>query len=158
MGGRGKHLGSKLDKLTPMPIQLNNYGDDIENYSGSSNKLSHITNVMVGEYHQISGDAGKSYIVWSIKIILDDSIYSSILIYKRYSELQALRTNLLNHFPQDAKNIPDLPPKDSINLDRLFLSNNWLEHRRKGIQWFLSNILLNPKFQNSSIVKDFILK
>lgn len=150
---------SQLNKLIPVPIQLNNFEDvpeDSENQA--ANKLSHITNVMVGDHHQISGDAGKSYIVWSIKIILDDSIYSSILIYKRYSELEALRNKMINHFPQDVSNIPQLPPKDNVKLSRLFLANNWLEERRKGIQWFMSNILLNPKFQNSLIVLEFILK
>lgn len=141
-----------LRKVNPMPIELNK-NDDIPLPS-----LSHITNVMVGEYHHIAGDAGPSYLVWTIKVILNNSLHSSLLIYKRYSELLSFRDDLINHFHEYSSDIPPLPPKDSINFGRFMLSDTWLENRRKGIQWFLSNILLNPKFQNTDIVKKFILQ
>jgi hypothetical protein len=148
---------SQLNKLLPVPIQLNNFEDDIETADVLASRLSHITNVMVGEHHTVSGQIGKPYVVWSIKIILDDSDYASIVLYKRYSELEQFRSQLLAQFPSESKNIPPLPSKDNVNLDRLFMTNKWLEHRRRGLQWFLSNILLNPRFQSSFIVKEFIL-
>lgn len=156
---------SKLNKILPVPIELHN-GEEIESSNPHSNhpnnhnnKLSHITDVIVGENHSITGESGSPYMVWSIKITLDDSIYSSILIYKRYREIHKLRHDLADYFKDDpGVMIPPLPPKDSLSLDRLFESKNWLEERRKGLQWFMSNVLLDPVFQGCPIVKEFMLK
>lgn len=152
---------SRLNKILPVPIELLNEDDDIEESQTSAsttNRLSHITNVLVGEHHVVEGEVGKSYIVWLIKIVLDDSEYSSIVIYKRYNEIAQFHQDLVSRYQNNSTAIiPSLPPKDSFSIDRLFLLNNWLEDRRRGLQWFMSNVLLNPKLQNSEIVKDFIL-
>ncbi|KAK6465583.1 Phox homologous domain-containing protein [Scheffersomyces coipomensis] len=167
---------SRLNRILPVPIELHNDEEDIEsvdninrvNGSGDSRnnthqspkkqKLSHITNVMVGEHHLIEGEYGKPYISWAIKIVLDDSDYSSIIVYKRYSEIEQFHQDLLHHY-QNTKStlIPNLPPKDNFSIERLLLSNNWLEERRKGLQWFMSNVLLNPKLQDCEVIKKFIL-
>ncbi|KAK6457041.1 Phox homologous domain-containing protein [Scheffersomyces xylosifermentans] len=154
---------SQLNKILPVPIELHDGDQDIEQSTNNAearkaNKLSHITNVLVGEHHLVEGESGKSYIVWSIKIILDDSEYSSIVIYKRYNEILKFYQDLVAYYKNSSSTIiPALPPKDNFSIDRLFMSTNWLEERRKGLQWFMSNVLLNPKLQDSDVVKQFIL-
>lgn len=138
-----------LKPVFPIPIQLNEDG------LGEPYNFSHISNVLVGDYHLIQGEGGKPYIVWTIKIALDDSNYSSIIIYKRYSDLECFREEIGRIAGFD--NLPKLPPKDSFSLDRLLMTNRWLEERLKGIQWFLSNVLLNPRYQRLEVVRDFIL-
>ncbi|RCK64807.1 PX domain-containing protein YPT35 [Candida viswanathii] len=149
------HSVSQLNKVLPVPIELN-HGETLETHQ--LNHLNHITNVLVGEYHLISGEFGKSYISWQIKITINDLDYSSIILYKRYNDIYQLRQDLLHVF-QGSKdvNIPDLPPKDTLSVDRFLMSKNWLEDRRKGLQWFLSNVLLDPVFQNCNVVKSFVL-
>lgn len=146
---------SQLNKVLPVPIELNN-GESLEEHQ--INHLNHITNVIVGEYHLISGEYGKSYISWQIKITINDLDYSSIILYRRYNEIYQLRQDLLHIFHDSREvNIPELPPKDNLSIDRFLMSKNWLEDRRKGLQWFLSNVLLDPVFQNCNVVKSFVL-
>lgn len=148
---------SQLNHIVPVPILLNNNESIDKTNNKNKVHLSHISNVIVGDYHIIQGEVGKSFTMWSIKIILDDLDYASILVYKRYSEIEEFRMQLLKQFSEYSSNIPGLPPKDSFSLDRFFMSKKWLEDRRKGLQWFLSNVLLNLRFQNQEVVKRFIL-
>ena len=92
--------------------------------------------------------------MWTVKVTLNDSAYSSIVLYKRYSEVEEFRKKLVKKHPKE-KNIPRLPPKDSLSVLRLMSQESWLEVRRRGLQWFLSNVLLNPVFVEE--VKEFIL-
>lgn len=148
---------TQLNRVLPVPIELDNHIVDSNLYTNSS----HITDVLVGDYHIIGGEkesgGGQSYVVWSIRIILDDATYSSIILYKRYSDIEKFRNKLINQFPDNNGDIPNLPPKDNFSLQRMLLAGQWLESRRKGLQWFMTNILLNPKYQKSSTVTDFIL-
>ncbi|CCE78288.1 Piso0_000908 [Millerozyma farinosa CBS 7064] len=145
-----KHSVSQLNKILPVPIQL-------EDHTHSSNSIdtSHITDVLVGDYHIIEGQSGPSYVVWGLRIVLNGATHSSILIYKRYSELEALRRDLVKHHPDVT--IPPLPSKGNFSLSRVLMSPQWLEERRKGLQWFMTNILLNPKLSSSPVITRFIL-
>ncbi|KAK6201306.1 Phox homologous domain-containing protein [Scheffersomyces amazonensis] len=165
---------SRLNRVLPVPIELHNDESEDDDSGGAGDgqgqgqdtgtkakrvsKLSHITNVLVGEHHLIEGEHGKSYITWAIKIVLDDSDYSSIVIYKRYSEIEKFYQDLMHHYENTKRVlIPALPPKDNFSIERIMMSNNWLEERRKGLQWFMSNVLLNPKLQDCDVIKKFIL-
>lgn len=77
-----------------------------------------------------------------------------ITIHKRYSEFVSLRQRLWYAFPQQRKGIPELPPKSVVSKFR----ESFLESRRKGLEYFLLTILLNPVFAQSPIVKDFVRK
>lgn len=149
-GSTHRNSVTQLNKVLPVPIQLED-----ETISGHFKSSSHITDVLVGDYHVIQGEGGSSYVVWSIRIIVDDSVYSSMVIYKRYSDIQRFREELLEHYPNTE--IPPLPPKDNFSFQRLLMSDYWLENRRKGLQWFMTNVLLNPKHQHSPVITDFIL-
>lgn len=142
---------SKLNKVLPVPITLEDRTPDDAHFLENS----HITDVLVGDHHIIEGEGGRPYIVWLIRIILNESNYTSINIYKRYREIEKLRNDLLKEY-QNIE-IPKLPEKDSFSFQRMMWTNNWLEHRRKGLQWFMTNVLLNPQLQHSQIVTDFIL-
>ncbi|CAN3355085.1 endosomal/vacuolar adapter protein Ypt35p [Diutina catenulata] len=137
----------ELEPVAPKPIELS--GDDPEG------KYCHITNVLVGEHHEIEGDIGKPYTVWQIKITLGESDYSSIILYKRYSEIEHFREQLAADVHD--RTLPQLPSKDNFNVDRLMMTQTWLEKRRRGLQWFLSNVLLNPRYQRSPVVTAFVL-
>lgn len=137
----------QLNKVLPIPIQL----DGTEEVD---NRLGNITNVIVGDHHVISGETGPSFVAWAVKIVINDLTYGLILVYKRYTEMEVLRNKLRAEFPDTE--IPELPAKDSLSVGRLFGYHEWLEKRRKGLQWFLSNVLLNPRFQKADVVKEFI--
>lgn len=143
----------ELKPAAPVPIALVEGALGHDHFSSSS----HITDVLVGEYHHISGDGlSPLYVAWSIRIVVEDAFHSLIVIYKRYSDFETLRLRLVNEFPNDS--IPVLPPKDSYSMKRVSGLELWLEQRRNGLQWFLTNILLNPKFVHSPNITEFILK
>lgn len=140
-----------LNMIAPDPIQLTD-GELGHSHMGAS---SHITDVLVGESHLILGDSSGLYMVWPIRIVVDEATHSLIYLYKRYSDIEAFRTEVVKAFPDEG--IPVLPPKDSFLVARLCLLELWLEKRRKGIQWFLTNVLLNPRCQHSEVITHFVL-
>lgn len=143
---------SKLKAIAPVPITLVEGALDHSHFTSSS----HITDVLVGEYHLISGDGfSVLYVAWSVRIVVDDAVHSLILIYKRYSDICRLRLRLVREFSSEV--IPPLPPKDSFSFQRMWGLELWLEHRRNGLQWFLTNVLLNPKYQHSPVITEFVL-
>lgn len=147
----GKPTDPPLERIAPVPITMNGI-DDEENTA-----IALITNVLVGDYHEITGDVGKPYVVWQIKITLGDSDYSSIHLYKRYLEFEQFRRLLIEAFPDDRSTIASLPAKDNFAVNRVMQTRTWLEKRRRGLQWFLSNVLLNPKYQKLAVVTLFLL-
>lgn len=142
-----------LKPVAPVPISLVEGALDHSHF----NSTSHITDVLVGDYHYISGDGLSAlYMTWSIRVVVDDAFHSLILIYKRYSDIEKLRFRLIADFPSES--IPSLPPKDTFSVQRLCGLDLWLEHRRNGLQWFLTNVLLNPKYQHHQIITEFVLQ
>lgn len=137
--------------VAPDPIQLAD-GELGHNHIGAS---SHITDVLVGESHLVRGDTSGRYLVWPIRVVVDEATHSLIFLYKRYSDIEAFRAEVVRAFPDEG--IPLLPPKDSFLMARLLLLELWLEKRRKGIQWFLTNVLLNPRCQHSDAITRFVL-
>lgn len=142
---------ANLNIVAPVPIQISDHPLGQEHFSASS----HITDVLVGEYHVILGEGSALYVVWSIRIVVDEAPYSLIVLFKRYSDIEAFRDSLVKEYPNDK--FPPLPPKDNFSMQRMWLLDRWLESRRKGLQWFLTNVLLNPKYQHSPVITDFVL-
>lgn len=155
---------TQLNNVLPIPIELN-AGEDLQTHQ--HNHQSHITDVRVGEHHLVQGNTTATnsstsgqgqYIVWQVKITINDLDYSSIVLYKRYLELLQLYNDLRQYYKgQQDIVIPKPPPKNSFSFERLVMSSSWLEDRRKGLQWFLSSVLLDPVLQNGPIVKQFVL-
>ncbi|CAK9441685.1 uncharacterized protein LODBEIA_P55530 [Lodderomyces beijingensis] len=150
--------GSQLNEILPVPIELNE-GETIEAHT--HNHTSHITDVLVSSYHSVESPhhQSQSYIVWQITITVNDLDFSSIKLYKRYSEIYQLYLDLKQVYGDGSAGVkvPAPPPKDIWSLERVYMSKRWLEERRKGLQWFLSSVLLDPVMQRSSVVKSFVL-
>lgn len=144
MSGKRRNTITQLNSILPVPIELENHADDLD--------TSHVTDVLVGDYHLI-GENASSYVVWTIKVTINDSSYSSIVLYKRYSEIEELRLKLVSVYPRES--IPLLPPKNAFSILRITMNETWLEERRRGLQWFLTSVLLNPRYQTE--VREFLL-
>lgn len=164
----------------------------IVNYETCNCKINSnyiFSKVFVGNSTLVRGDRnGTKYIVWRITLILkpqreisnkrDNIIIASprFDIYKRYSEFEKFRNDLISHLnllkkqdlPENVKRklndviIPKLPPKVpwynlweyyEINLDP-----KWLLKRRKGLEFFLNSIFLNKVIVKLCryIIKSFI--
>lgn len=141
----------KLTAVAPEPIQLTSG----ELGHGHFTRALHITDVLVGDHHEVLGDAGPRYTVWLIRVIVNELAHLPIHLYKRYSDIERLRNDLVAEFPDEQ--IPALPPKGALSWGWLTLSELWMEHRRRGLQWFLSNVMLAPKLQHSSVITSFVL-
>lgn len=146
-----------------------------------------VTNVRIGDCSIVRGTVSTyKYVVWTIKI--DTVLGTTITIYKRYSDFEKLRQLLVKYYPKElgsdrAENrsrsnslestifggtneygewnegekleIAKLPGKRILG-DNLEVS--FLNHRRNGLEYFLSSVLLNPKFCNSGVVKEWLLQ
>lgn len=150
MSGQG-HDHTRLKAVAPVPIQIVDGVAGHEHFS----ETSHITDVLVGACHVIQGDGSGLYVVWPIRIVVDEAPYSLILLYKRYSDIEKFRQKLTQEFRSDK--IAELPPKDSFSVLRMWLLDLWLEARRKGLQWFFTNVLLDPRYQHSPVITEFVL-
>lgn len=142
---------SYLNNVAPVPIELDDDGEAQHRYDENS----HITDVFVGDHLEVAGEGAPLYTVWAIRIVINEAAHSLILLYKRYSDIEKFRELLVQTFP--GEEVPQLPPKDSFSLSRLWMSEQWLETRRRGLQWFMTSVLLNPKFQHSDVVTKFVL-
>lgn len=167
------------------PNKIVNY----ETYNCKINSNYVFSKVFVGNSTLVRGDRnGTEYIVWRITLILkpqrelsnkrDNIVIASprFDIYKRYSEFEKFRNDLISHLnllkkqglPENVKRklndviIPKLPPKVpwynlweyyEINLDP-----KWLLKRRKGLEFFLNSIFLNKVIVKlcRDIIKSFI--
>lgn len=152
MRQRGESL-SHLNTVAPVPIELS---DATAASESNFNESSKITDVLVGDYHIISGESVPQYVVWAIRIVVNGASHSLIVLYKRYSDIEKFRALLVEAFPKDQ--IPPLPPKDVFSLLRLWFTDSWLESRRRGLQWFMTNVLLHPKYQHSPVITQFVLE
>ncbi|CAL9729661.1 endosomal/vacuolar adapter protein Ypt35p [Monosporozyma unispora] len=163
---------------------------DITNRRRSNSAINSKYNFLkafIGNSTVIRGNNGSKYMVWKITIVLkprirnintdQDHIASpQIEIYKRYSEIDQFRTDLVNHInmlkqqdnPDNVRlnltniKIPELPPKvpwyDMWQYNDVNFNKKWLLKRRKGIEYFLNYVLLNKYIVEScqEIIKSFI--
>lgn len=177
--GRLQGLGNpdELQQVNPDPIRII---DNTQRPVSDSSKGVWAHDVHIDDYSMIQGNrkAG-AYVVWTVRIDAvippqtaaggdhssssnngsnsDDSPCpgpgkSQITIRRRYREFDTLRTQLRYAFPDRKNEIPDLPPKSVVSKFRAA----FLENRRKGLEYFLLCVLLNPVFAQSPIIKKFV--
>lgn len=128
--------------------QINNAYGSIE---GGSNSCEVIEEGQWGNVRATLGMGGiGAFVVFNVVIETLDG--GTIEIKRRYSEFDALRRRLVQTFPRFEKAMPELPPKSVVSRFR----PKFLEHRRKGLEYFLSCVLLNPEFAGSPVTKEFI--
>lgn len=137
-----------LNQVPPEPIELIDHTTDDFSTSNTWAKDVHID-----EHNVIQGNnrAG-AYVVWVINIDTFGVAGGSIQICKRFSEFVTFRQELTRDFPNHANEVPPLPPKSIV----LRFKPKFLEQRRRGLQYFLLCVLLNPTFSSSTVVKSFI--
>ncbi|KAJ9651927.1 hypothetical protein H2198_008823 [Neophaeococcomyces mojaviensis] len=129
--------------------------DNTEEASKSHNHLW-AKSITIDDHVVIGGNSPGgigSYIVWICKVETIDG--SPMIIRKRYSEFDELRSRLLKAFPDSTKtSLPLLPPKSAIYK----FKPKFLEKRRQGLSYFLNCVMLSPQYASSIIVKDFIFE
>lgn len=165
----------KLKYLPPIPIQMLDNGEDEDNdnnvhdvaampehvdynkdnghknnNAGKPHLNTWASDVRIGDCTIVTGSgAGQKFAVWSVTI--ETSKGGQIHLLKRYSEFDELRNQLLESFPDHVTEIPKLPPKKVFGN----LKNDFLVKRRRGLEFFISCVLLNPVLASSDIVKRF---
>lgn len=147
----------KLQYIPPVPIKLIDEDDDEQhdetNIPGiTKHKLrSWAVDVHIGDCTLVNGSNGtEKFAVWTVSI--QTSSGGHIKLYKRYSEMDALRQKLLTAYPDRANEVPKLPPKRYFGN----MKNDFLMKRRGGLEYFLSCVLLNPVLANSQAVRSFV--
>ena len=142
----------ELIQANPDPIQLI---DRTQNPDENSAGVW-VKNVHIDSYSLIQGSSkAGAYVVWIVTIETvphPGGQAGVITIRKRYSEFDKLRQQLKFAFPNRLHQIPELPPKSVVSKFRI----SFLESRRRGLEYFLLCILLNPVFSGSPIVKKFV--
>lgn len=131
---------SKLQYVPPVPIQL----------LDEEQVASWATDVHVGDCTVVTGTNGQKFAVWSITITTDKGATMKLL--KRYSEINTLREEVVAAFPDRIGEIPQLPPKKFFGN----LKEDFLVRRRRGLEFFLSSVLLNPQLCHSKTVRSFV--
>ncbi|CAL3972420.1 unnamed protein product [Diplocarpon coronariae] len=118
----------------------------------SKNKACWARSVYITDFVVINGSSTNigAFVVWNINV--DTLRGGSLRIRKRFSEFDDLRNKLLQTFPKSAAAMPPLPPKSVISKFR----PKFLEDRRKGLQYFLNCVLLNPEFSGTPVLKEFL--
>ncbi|KAI7547043.1 hypothetical protein KC331_g5246 [Hortaea werneckii] len=156
----------------PHPISLEDHTTDTASHPPSESCWAQ--SVTIDSYTILTGPTGiGAYVVWSCSISVLPQTASStntsstnprsssnpnnsaiLHLRKRYSEFDALRTNLVRSFPHAEAMIPALPRKSFVSKFRPW----FLEQRRLGLEHFLNCILLNPEFAASPVVKGFVFE
>lgn len=139
---------SSISHLRPTPISLH---DNTEVCPGESSPLWAKT-VSIDDYVLISGSIPSvgDYIVWNCHIEMLHG--GSMMLRKRYTDFEDLRSKLLTTFPNAGQALPPLPPKNFLNR----FKPSFLDKRRTGLAYFLNCVLLNPEFAAAPILKDFV--
>ncbi|KAK9249507.1 Phox homologous domain-containing protein [Lipomyces tetrasporus] len=136
-----------LTPVDPMPITLVDHSMD----DGDVNGQMWARSAWVGDYSIVAG-TGKAgaYVTWLC--VIETVEGRTIRFRKRYSEFCQLQNAISDEFPLLRAAIPGLPPKSIISKFR----PAFLEERRRGLEYFMACIVLNPVFAGSTVVKDFI--
>ncbi|KAI6891637.1 hypothetical protein D0869_05687 [Hortaea werneckii] len=171
-------LDDRAAAAGPHPISLEDHTTDTAAHPPSESCWAQ--SVTIDSYTILTGPTGiGAYVVWSCSISVlpqtsstgnatsstnnnqrsssssHPNHHDAILhLRKRYSEFDALRTNLVRSFPHAEAMIPDLPRKSFVSKFRPW----FLEQRRLGLEHFLNCILLNPEFASSPVVKGFVFE
>ncbi|CAG8496959.1 5769_t:CDS:10 [Diversispora eburnea] len=92
-----------------------------------------------------------SYIVYTCSVKGQEG--SHITVRKRYSEFITLRSQLIKAQPKYRKLIPRLPPKQVMGK----FMPEFIERRRKDLEYFLSYVLLHPVLGSTLVVRRWFM-
>ncbi|CAG8800441.1 38430_t:CDS:2 [Gigaspora margarita] len=88
-----------------------------------------------------------SYIAYTCTVKSQEG--ASIIVRKRYSDFVKLREQLIKAYPKFRKLIPSLPPKRVMGK----FMPEFIEKRRKGLEYFLAYVLLHPILGPTAVVR-----
>lgn len=138
-----------------LPIQLVNNESSIDRMWCRSCSVISYTIISNGLNTRLQREPffkGSNYVIWLIKVETNNG--ASFILRKRFSEFETLHHLLLKQYPEHSVDVPSLPEKSVLrNFNAEFLNK-----RRKGLDWFLNSIFLNPHLSNTDILKSFILE
>lgn len=152
---RSATQSTTLSLERPPPITLKDNTDDDYNDPAHAHQQLWARSIAIDDYVIVRGNnvAIGAYVVWICKVETLDG--SPMVIRKRYSEFDELRSNLLRAFPDSTDtSLPPLPPKSAIYK----FKPKFLEKRRAGLAYFLNCVMLSPQYASSIIVKEFICR
>jgi len=95
------------------------------------------------------GTGISSYIVYTCTIKCPDEF----VVRKRYSDFVKLRAQLIKAQPKYRKLIPNLPPKKIVGK----FVPEFIEKRRKDMEYFLTYVLLHPVLGATPVVKWWLI-
>ncbi|GBC02342.1 hypothetical protein RclHR1_04580010 [Rhizophagus clarus] len=125
---------------SPHPFQIS------LNRCNSSSNLAE--NVTVSNPIRI-GTGISSYTVYTCTISCPDEL----VVRKRYSDFVKLRAQLIKAQPKYRKLIPNLPPKKIVGK----FVPEFIEKRRKDMEYFLTYVLLHPVLGATPVVKWWLI-
>ena len=132
---------STLSKGT-IALHDNVVEDDDDNHASWAKSVSVTDPTVIRTSGDPKARMGPGYVVWLCRIEPQVAAAAPIEVYRRYSEFEGLREELCMAIPQLAqRTIPRLPSKSVVSRFR----GPFLERRRKGLEFFLASILLNPQ-------------
>ncbi|RGB41273.1 Phox homologous domain-containing protein, partial [Rhizophagus diaphanus] len=107
-----------------------------------------VENVTVSNPIRIGTGIG-SYVVYTCTIKCPDEF----VVRKRYSDFVKLRAQLIKAQPKYRKLIPNLPPKKIVGK----FVPEFIEKRRKDMEYFLTYVLLHPVLGTTGVVKWWLI-
>lgn len=132
-----------MTQLPPEPIKLVDLSDE-PSYVWARD-------VRIGQYDIIEGATrAGAYVVYVVNITKVNG--GNMTVMRRYSEIARFRDRLVEAFPDRRNEIPPLPPKTVVARFR----PQFLEQRRRQLEYFLMCVLLNPAFASCKVVKEFV--
>lgn len=142
---RKRMAAETLREVQPDPIVL-------EDHTTQANPLWTRSVEVIG-YDIVGSERGNpqpgSYVVWKVTIRTTQG--AVLRFQRRYSEFDALRNTLIKEFSGRGLSIPELPAKALVAR----FDGRFLEERRKGLEYFLQQLLLNPEYADSYALRAF---
>lgn len=171
-------MTSKILVLDPEPISLLEQDDNTARTITSTQSRSSVANsnfyferAFVSDCTIVAGEERTPrFAVWKVTAVMhplnpahDGSF--QIQTYKRYSDFVKFREQLLerirDRMPQSVNEIPALPPPVKWyyygwNYDKVNLDKRWLARRRRGLELFTNQVLLNNHVME--IARDLVIQ
>ncbi|KAH8921144.1 Phox-like protein [Atractiella rhizophila] len=147
----------ELYKVRPPSVRSNTsvrssaFGIHISDVS-ERETCSFATKVTIPRFFFVGKQNADGYVVYECIIITKDNI--SFRTMKRYSSFVVLKEALKIAFPYLRNIMPKLPPKTVVAK----YNTSFLEKRRKGLAFWLANVLLHPETGGSGIARSWILE
>lgn len=139
-------MTNTIQDVDPEPIALEDRRA-ADNQSWASN-VAVTSHRIVGTDPEGRPEAG-AYVVWYIRVITVRG--GKFSVYHRYSDFIILREQLIMEKPLHTLDIPELPPRTPFAK----FNPQFLEQRRRGLEYFLKCVVLNGDLSNSHAIRQF---